>query len=113
MELTFRIHPNKEHALKSDTIMVNNVKKARWGFYPKDGDSEAFYQDISLDDKYYFEDVIIEDIGSVFVPTFDGLRDCPRGMTGCPYYTYLLCVQKNGDVIHSVAIFSMKLKIKS
>lgn len=99
MELTFRIHPNKEHALKSDTIMVNNVKKARWGFYPKDGDSEAFYQDISLDDKYYFEDVIIEDIGSVFVPTFDGLRDCPRGMTGCPYYTYLLCVQKNGDVI--------------
>ena len=99
MELTFRIHPNKEHALKSDTIMVNNVKKARWGFYPKDGDSEAFYQDISLDDKYYFEDVIIEDIGSVFVPTFDGLRDCPYGMTGCPYYTYLLCVQKNGDVI--------------
>ena len=99
-DMKHRFRPiDYEYALKSDTIIANNVKKARWFFFLMfDGDEEV-YQDISLDETYYFEDVIIEDIGSVYVPTFDGLCYCPGGMTGCPCSTSLLCVQKNGELI--------------
>ena len=89
-----------ELELTSDIITINSVQKKRWGFYYKKRcDENEICQPESLDNKYAYEDIIIEGIGSIFAPTFDTLHFCPGSFTGCPYITSLLCVQKNGDVI--------------
>ena len=89
-----------ELTLTSDIITINSVPKRRWGFYHKilcEGKDPCLLE--SLDNKYAYEDIIIEGIGSIFAPTFDTLPFCPGSNTGCSYVTSLLCVQKNGDVI--------------
>ena len=93
----YRFDSNYEITLISDSIVVNSMKKARWGFYKKmNEDDDSF---IPLDYKDEYLDIIIEDIGSIFSPTFDMLPFIPGGYTGARYYTSLLCVQKGKDVI--------------
>ena len=97
-DMEYRIKSNYyDIGLASDSIIVDNVKKARWGLYHKDPNS-TYQQELS-DNIYDFDDVIIEDIGSVYSPTFDTLPYTPGGVTGARYYTFLLCVQKGNNVI--------------
>ncbi len=84
-------------SLASDSITINTIKKARWGVYHKAPNST--YEQVLSDNIYDFDDVIIEDIGSVYSPCFDTLPFSPGGICGARYYTYLLCVQKGNDVI--------------
>ena len=84
-------------SLASDSITINTIKKARWGFYHKAPNST--YEQVLSDNIYDFDDVIIEDIGSVYSPCFDTLPFSPAGICGARYYTYLLCVQKGNNVI--------------
>ena len=85
------------YSLISDSITINAIKKARWGFPHTDPNSTN--QQALSDNIYDFVDVIIEDIGSVYSPCFDTLPFSPAGMCGARYYTYLLCVQKGNNVI--------------
>ena len=84
-------------SLASDSITINTIKKARWGVYHKAPNST--YEQVLSDNIYDFDDVIIEDIGSVYSPCFDTLPFSPAGICGARYYTYLLCVQKGNNVI--------------
>ena len=97
-DMEYRIKSNYyDIGLASDSIIVDNVKKARWGLYHKDPNS-TYQQELS-DNIYDFDDVIIEDIGSVYSPTFDTLPYTPGGVTGARYYTFLLCVLRGNNVI--------------
>ena len=97
-DMEYRIQSNYyDIGLASDSIIVDNVKKARWGVYPKVPNS-TYQQELS-DNIYDFDDVIIEDIGSVYSPTFDTLPYTPGGVTGARYYTFLLCVLRGNNVI--------------
>ena len=97
-DMEYRIQSNYyDIGLTSDSIIVDNVKKARWGVYHKDPNS-TYQQELS-DNIYDFDDVIIEDIGSVYSPTFDTLPYTPGGVTGARYYTFLLCVLRGNNVI--------------
>ena len=88
-------------ALTSDTTIINNVKKARWGFYQLMHCDNVEYGEpcAPLDNKYYYIDIILEDVGSIFSPTFDTLFFSSGTCAGCRYITSLLCVQKGNDVI--------------
>ena len=97
-DMEYRIQSNYyDIGLASDSIIVDNVKKARWGVYHKVPNS-TYQQELS-DNIYDFDDVIIEDIGSVYSPTFDTLPYTPGGITGARYYTFLLCVLRGNNVI--------------
>ncbi|MCR4800292.1 MAG: T9SS type A sorting domain-containing protein [Bacteroidales bacterium] len=97
-DMEYRIQSNYyDIGLASDSIIVDNVKKARWGVYHKVPNS-TYQQELS-DNIYDFDDVIIEDIGSVYSPTFDTLPYTPGGVTGARYYTFLLCVLRGNNVI--------------
>ena len=85
------------YSLISDSITINTIKKARWGFPHTDPNSTN--QQALSDNIYDFVDVIIEDMGSVYSPCFDTLPFSPAGICGARYYTYLLCVQKGNNVI--------------
>ena len=80
------------YSLISDSITINTIKKARWGF-PHTVPNSTNQQALS-DNIYDFVDVIIEDIGSIYSPCFDTLPFSPAGMCGARYYTYLLCVPR-------------------
>ena len=96
-DMEYRIQSNYyDIGLASDSIIVDNVKKARWGVSKV---PNSTYQQELSDNIYDFYDVIIEDIGSVYSPTFDTLPYTPGGVTGARYYTFLLCVLRGNNVI--------------
>ena len=97
-----RIKSNHDDiSLASDSTIINNVKKARWGFYHIMHCENVEYGEPCepLDNKYYYIDIILEDVGSIFSPTFDTLFFCSGTYAGCQFITSLLCVQKGNDVI--------------
>lgn len=100
-DMEWRLKSDYELGLTSDSIIVDNVKKARWGFYHVMRCENVEYGNPCkpLDMKDYYLDIIIEDIGSIFSPTFDTLPYTHGEYVGARYYTNLLCVQKNGNVI--------------
>lgn len=84
-------------SLASDSILLNGVKKARWGFYYAEWIRDTDINQLNLEE--YCEDIVIEDIGSIICPPFDTLPYTPYGLCGARYYTSLLCVQKGDEVI--------------